>query len=191
MDPATISAILMALSAASSIGGGLFGANQPRETKIQKKQRQTIDELLGSLKGEGPYSSLFETDEAAFQKSYVDPAKQLFSSQIAPQIQQQYIASGQQRGTGLEDQLLRAGVDLDQLLNQQYASFVGQGKDRMQNILGSILSAGPGAQSPLSTGAALGQSVSGLLSNENFWSNLANLGKRPNQFQPQREGFTS
>ena len=95
--------------------GGLLGA-KPKETPMQAKQRELVDQLLGSLQGGGPFSSLFNVDEAGFQRSFVDPMKYKFQSQIAPQIQQQYIESGQQRGTGLDDTLTRAGVDMDQEL---------------------------------------------------------------------------
>src|ERR1044072_7152085 len=108
------------LTAAGSIGGGFLagrGSASP-ETKMQKTQRKLVDQLLASLGGEGPDANLYNADENIFQKSFVEPALSKFNYQIAPQIQQQYIQSGQQRGTGLEDQLLRAGVDLDALLNQ-------------------------------------------------------------------------
>lgn len=121
-----------ALAAASSY------TSRPRRDKPsreQKQQSQTIDQILGSMTGEGPYSGLFNLDEEAFQKSYVDPTMQIFRDQVAPQIQQQYIASGQQRGTGLEDTLSRAGVSMQQMLNQQYMNFLEKGKDRQFDFL--------------------------------------------------------
>ena len=127
-------------------------------------------------------------DSEAFQKSFVDPAKSMFSNQIAPQIQQQYIAGGQQKGTGLEDQLLRAGVDMDQLLNQQYMDYLNQGQNRMTNMLGGILSTGGGAMSPMGFGQAFGESLSGLASSDNFWKNAMNIGRKPEQY---REGFAA
>ena len=88
------------VSALESIGGGyLAGRSGGSETKMQKTQRKNIDELIRSLRGQGAYSDLFNTDDNAFQKSFVDPAKQMFNSQIAPQIQQQSIEGGQQDGS--------------------------------------------------------------------------------------------
>src|SRR3954471_24933150 len=99
------------ISAAASAGASWLGGqgSAPKETKMQKTQRKLVDQLIASLSGSGPFSDLFNSDESVFQKSFVDPAKSLFNNQIAPQIQQQFIASGQQRGSGLDDQLLRAG----------------------------------------------------------------------------------
>lgn len=121
--------------------------NKYQETPMDKKKAQLIDQLLASVNGNGPYSKLFDTDESAFQKNFVDPAKSMFTNQIAPQIQQSYIAGGQQRGTGIDDQLLRAGVDLDQQLNSNYLQFQSQGNDRMSQILGNVL----GFQGPQGT----------------------------------------
>ncbi len=178
------------LSAAGSIGGGLLAnSGSGKESKMQKTQRKLVDKLLASLGGNGPYSDLFSTDEEAFQKSFVDPAKSLFKNQIAPQIQQESIYGGQQRGTGLDDQLLRAGVDLDQLLNQQYMDFQNKGKDRMQSVLQSILGGGSGAAPGMSTGDALAQATSGYLSSNSFKDVVSGFSKN-NQMQPQsRRGF--
>ncbi len=117
-----------------------------KETKMQKRQRKLVDQLISSLEGVGPYTDLFSTDPTAFQKSFVEPAQAMFRNQISPQIQQQFIASGQQRGTGLDDTLTRAGVDLDSMLNQQYYQFQQDALNRKQNSINSILGSGSGAQ---------------------------------------------
>lgn len=166
MDPATATLVAAALTAAGSVGGGMLAGSSPKETKIQKTKRHLIDKLLASINGEGPYSDLFATDEAAFQKSFVDPAKAMYKNQIAPQIQQAYIATGQHRGTGMEDQLLRAGVDLDQMLNQNYMAFQNQGKDRMTNMINSILSGDSGAPAGMSSPNNFQQGVGGFLSSD-------------------------
>ena len=103
-----------------SIAGGLM-SSRPKPTDMQNQQKELVDQLLASLKGDGPYSDLFNVNEESFNKGFRDPAMAQFKNQIAPQIQQQYIAAGQQRGTGMEDSLARAGVDMDQMLNQKYA----------------------------------------------------------------------
>jgi hypothetical protein len=183
------------LSAAGSIGGGMLNRRGSNETANQGTQRQLIDQLMASLSGNGPYSDLFQMDEAAFQKSYVDPAKQRFNDQIAPQIQQNYIASGQQRGTGLDDTLARAGVDMDQLLNQQYMGFQEKGKDRMSQIINQILGAGSGAAPAQSMGNAFGQSVGGYLQGSAFQDLLKSFGQNqpqlPNNNMQSRAGFSS
>jgi len=162
-SPAIIAALI---SAAGSIGGGSLASRGAKETGIQGQQRQLIDQLLASLTGEGPFSELFQTDEAAFQKSFVDPAKQIFKEQISPQIQQSFISGGQQRGTGLDDTLTRAGVDLDQNLNQQFLQFQQGGQNRIAQILSQILGQGAGAPQQLTGGEAFGQAVGGFFSGQ-------------------------
>jgi hypothetical protein len=164
------------ISAGGAIGSSIFGRNKNQETPIQGQQRQLIDQLLASIGGQGPYSDLFNLDESTFQKSFVDPMKQKFQSQIAPQIQQSFISSGQQRGTGLDDTLTRAGVDMDQLLNQQYAQMQESAMGRQSNILSKILGMKPGAQEEQSIGSAALEGLSGLLGNKDFGSMLGGAG---------------
>lgn len=174
MDPATMSLILGGLGAVGSVGGSLLGGNQ-KETRTQKQKRELVDDLIASLKGNGSFNDLFQMDEAAFQKSFVDPAKARFSNQTAPQIQQSFISGGQQRGTGLDDTLTRAGVDMDQLLNEQYGNFQNAALNRQQSAIGQILGADPGVQDPLSTGEKLGQGVSGFVAGDAFSELLKNF----------------
>lgn len=169
------------ISALASAGSSwLTGASKaPSETKMQKTQRNLIDQLIASLGGNGPYSNLFSTDENAFQKSFVDPAKAMFNNQIAPQIQQNYIASGQQRGTGLDDTLTRAGVDLDSMLNQFYYQSQQDALNRQQNAIGSILGAGSGAaNSPTGLQNAIG-GIGGYIGSSGFANTINDLFKNP------------
>jgi hypothetical protein len=179
------------LGAAGSIGSGWLGggANANKETKMQKTQRKLVDQLIASLGGSGPFSDLFNSDEAAFQKSFVEPAQSMFRNKIAPQIQQQYIASGQQRGTGLDDTLTRAGVDLDAILNQHMYQFQQDALNRKQGTINSILGAGSGAPNSPTGSQDLMSSLSGYLSSPGFADSTANLFKRPTVEQPQRKGF--
>lgn len=163
------------VSAGGSIGGGLLSKGNNKETRQQRTSRKTADELLASIRGNGPFSDLFNTSDEAFQKSYVDPAKSMFNNQIAPQIQQQFIANGQQGGTALNDTLSRAGVDLDSNLNQQYMQFKQGGQDRMTNMLNSILGMGQGAASPLSYGQAAGQGLQGFMNSDVFGDLIKNM----------------
>ena len=153
---------------------GLMGSkNEP--TPIQAQQKQLLDQLLSGLKGEGQFANLFSTDQAAFQKSFVDPAKQMFKGQIAPQIQQSYIASGQQRGTGMEDTLARAGVDLDQLLNQNFMNFQQNAQNRQTTAIGSILGQGAGAPEQIGYGKAAMQGLAGYMSGDRFGNDIGNI----------------
>jgi hypothetical protein len=172
-------------SAVASIGSGLLNKGGNSETKRQKQSRRVADELLASIKGKGPYSSLFNADESVFQKSFIDPAMSRFRNQIAPQIQQQYIAGGQQRGTGLDDQLLRAGVELDQLLNENYLKFQQNAQDRMGNTLNAIVGQSAGAPKPMSALDALGQSTAGYLTSPDFVGTLKDIFKSSSQQQNQ------
>lgn len=175
------------LSAAGSVGSGfLSGRSQaPKETKMQKTQRKLVDQLIASLTGKGEYSDLYDVNEDAFQKSFVEPAQARFRNQIAPQIQQQYIASGQQRGTGLDDTLTRAGVDLDSLLNQHMYQFQQDAMNRKQNTINSILGSGSGAPTPTTGSQDIMSSISGYLSSPGFADTTANLFKT----KPERKGF--
>jgi hypothetical protein len=155
-----------------SAGGSALGGYLNRDkgqaynpTPIQRSQKDLLDQLIASVKGNGPFSDMFNFDEEAFQKSYVDPAKQMFSSQIAPQIQQGFISQGQQRGTGMENQLTRAGVDMDQLLNQAYAQMQQNAQQNKMGAINSILGmgAGPGSTPGQSAGSAIGQGLSGYM----------------------------
>lgn len=165
VDDALIAA---AIQAAASIGGGYLAGQGNKESKLQKTKRNTIDQLLDSINGNGPYSDLYNFDQDTFNKSFVEPAQAKFRNQIAPQIQQQYIASGQQRGTGLDDQLLRAGVDLDSEINRYMYQAQQDALNRQQLGINSVLGAGDGAPPEQSGWQNLAQSTSGYLSSPAF-----------------------
>lgn len=179
-----------------SLAAGVLGGRSkpPSETKLQKTQRNLIDQLLSSLQGRGPYSDLFNADESNFQKSFVNPSMSRFRNQIAPQIEQQYIQSGQQRGTGLDDQLLRAGVDLNSMLDQYAYQNHQDANNRKQNTISNILGAGSGAPNDATLGQDVMASLSGYLSSPGFANSAANIFKSssppvyPNYQQPRR-GF--
>lgn len=149
------------LAAGASFLGGQ--GNAASETKMQKTQRKLIDKLLSSLSGDGEFSGLYDSSDDAFQKSFVEPAQARFRNQTAPQIQQQFIESGQQRGSGLDDSLLRAGVDMDSLLNQYAYQFENDAKNRQQNTMANILGQGAGAPNQPSMGQNVMSGLSGYL----------------------------
>lgn len=184
MDPATGA---MIASTVASLGSSIMGSRS--QSKAQKRankrsdqfydQRQSlINELLSSIGGGGGrFSDLFSTDEDAFKRSFLDPAKAMFKGQIVPQIQQGSIAGGMQRSSSLDDQLMRAGVDLDQMLNQNYAAFQGQGQDRASSMISNILGlAAPQSQTaPQSTGSLMGQGAAGLFSSQGGQAGMSGL----------------
>jgi len=186
------------------VGSAILGRGQNKETPVQGQQRQLIDQLLASIGGQGPYSDLFNLDENAFQKSFVDPMKQKFQSQIAPQLQQSYIASGQQRGTGLDDTLTRAGVDIDQLLNQFYSQQQQGAMNRKAVAMSGILNQGAGVGPGQTVGEAALSGLGGYLGSEGFSTSLNDIisafsNQKPNQnminktlqdqILPKRKGF--
>lgn len=185
---------LAGIGALGSAAGGLLSGfgnrrKEPKETKLEKQKQQLLDQLLASVTGQGgPFSNLFDADENIFQRSIVDPARQRFRTQTAPQIQQQFIASGQQRSSGLEDQLTRAGVDLDQMLNQQLLQFQQGAQQRQLGGIQAIL--GQQGRAPREREASDFQNIAsgfgGFLSGTGFTDIFK---KQPNlDFQP-RKGF--
>lgn len=163
------------ITAAGSIGGGWLSGQGNKESKMQKTKRKLIDQLLDSVNGNGPYSDLYSFDENTFNKSFVEPAQAKFRNQIAPQIQQQYIASGQQRGTGLDDQLLRAGVDLDSEINKHMYQAQQDAMNRKQSAFNAALGAGDGAPPQQSGWQNLGQATAGYLSSPAFAQTVKDL----------------
>ena len=160
----------LALSVGTSIASSYMnnkGTANP-ETKMQGTKRKLVDQLLGSLQGQGPYKDLFSFDEGSFQKSFVEPAQAMFRNQIAPQIQQQYIASGQQRGTGLDDTLTRAGVDMNSLLNQQMMQYQEAAKNRSMQGINNIFGMNDGAPNQQTGSQSAMQGLGGLLSSSGF-----------------------
>lgn len=160
---------------AGALGAALTGRSNPKETEMQAKQRQLVDQLISSLNGEGPFADLFSRNEATFNKNFAEPARQRFKNQIAPQIQQSYIANGQQRGTGLQDSLTRSGVDIDQMINSEYMNYLNQGNQNKFNAINSILGAAPGVGKPQSYGEAALQGVGGYLTSKGFSNDIDNI----------------
>lgn len=177
----------------------------PKESKIERRKRKLIDDLLYSLKNpDGAFSDLYESDEDIFQKYYVDPAKSRFENEIAPSIQRKYIAMGQDYGSGLQDSLTRAGVDMDQLLNQEYMKFQQESLNRRQNTINNILGVPPGptpqnipqpqqSNVDYSTSGALKQGAAGYLSSDSFRNSIEDMLYSMNKSQrpDQRRGFQS
>lgn len=192
--PLLTAAIPAAIGALGSVAGGYLSgkSSKPKETKLQRTQRHLIDKLIKSLTGKGPFADLYDSNPETFEQSFLVPAQNMFRNKIAPQIQQQYVQYGQQRGTGLDDQLLRAGIDLDSMLNQQLYQFNQDVYNRKQNTLSSILGGGPGAAAPASRSDLLQGSIGGYLQGDAFKNTVSDLFKtnpQANPAQPPRKGF--
>ena len=86
-----------------------------------------------------------------------------FKNIIAPGIQQEYIATGQQRGTGLDDSLARAGVDLQSNIDAKFADYQQSGLDRKLKALMSTYGQGQAGQQ---SGNKFGQVAGGFASSE-------------------------
>ena len=181
------------IGAAGSAIGGAIGSNQNQETKLQRQRRKLVDELLGSLRsGSGVFSDLFNPSEEAFQKGFVDPAMSRFNNQIAPGIQQQFVNSGLQRGTGLDDALSRAGVDLNNMINENYLTFHENALNRKQNLLQGILQGGNNeAGSQMSAGQGALQGLAGYTASPGFSNTLESLFGNTNQNIPKRTGYNN
>lgn len=163
---------------------------QAAESPYNKKKERLLSDLINSVNGQGSYSHLFNMDEDAFNKSYVEPAKARFQNQIAPQIQQSYIASGQQRNSGLNDQLLRAGVDMDQMLNEKYAALKEAADNRKLNALtGVINSQDPNPTVPKPD--SFSDATAGYLSSPEFGKTMDNILSNFSKQQSTRKGFTA
>lgn len=191
-----------AITAAGSIYAANMANQQPepqkiQETKTERTRRKLLDEVINSLRtGEGSFGDIFSMDDDAFQKAYVDPAKARFQNQIAPHIQQQYIATGQHRGSGLQDQLLRAGVDMDMLLNEQYGNFRENALNRKQNLLSTALGANTGQSTTSGGGYSSGQAMkigaANYLGSEGFSKSVDRILDEYNKpKEEERKGFES
>ncbi len=174
-------------SAATTAGASYLSGegSRTKETKLQKIQRKMIDELIASLSGEGRFADLFSKDDEAFQKSFVEPAQAMFQNQIAPQIQQQYIAGGQQRGTGLDDTLTRAGIDMDAMLNQYLYQHQQDAMNRKSNLINSILGVKGEPYQP-SAGQNVMSGLGGYVGSEGFNKRIDTAFEK---YGPQRKGF--
>ncbi len=164
---------LLAQAGISGLGAAFGGSGGP--SSGQERQSQLIDQLLASLRGEGPFSDLFQADEGAFNRSFVEPARARFRNVTAPSIQQSFISQGQQRGTGLEDTLTRAGVDMDALLNQAFLQFQQGAQNRQLSALSGILGAPTGPAEQPGFGEAFLQGIGGSFASKKFGESFQNI----------------
>lgn len=171
------------------LAGGAIGGYLGRKRRLspmEQKQENMIDELLRSLQGNGQYSDLFNMNEADFNKYYANPMKNRFNNQIMPMIQQGYLATGMQRGTGLDNALARAGMELNDSINQMY----GQQRDSInanrRNAMNTILGRPAGQQASMSGWQGALEGMKGYLSTPRFGQDMATLGRGIGNYFNQR-----
>jgi len=159
------------------VGGGLMGyLNRSKPSKSEKKKDKLVDQLLQSVNGQGPYSDLFNANEQTFQKNFAEPAMRRFKNVTAPQIQQQYIARGMHKGTGLEDALMRAGVNMEDMINQNYMQYQEAANQRKMQGLNTVLGQ-PNTPDAQSGWGAFGQGVGAYASTDQFGNQVKDLSK--------------
>ena len=178
-------------AAGSGLSSWLGNKSNAGPSKMEKTKQKLIDQLLGSINGGGQYGDLFNVNEDTFQKSYLEPAMSRFQNQFAPQIQQSYIASGQQGNTGLQSALTQAGVDMNQLLNQQYGSMQEAAQNRKQNILSNILGQGSGPPTQQSGLQSIMGGLGGFLQGKSFSDLTKDIFKNPQQINTSTNPFAS
>lgn len=106
----------------------LFGGKKAKTKKIDTltdSQKQLLDRVIENL-GQGGTGF----DEDFFTKSFTEPALQEFEDQITPAIQQKFIGAGAGRGSNLQDELTRAGVDVEKSLAGKRAELLNQALNR-------------------------------------------------------------
>lgn len=188
--PAIAAALPAVISAGGSALSGWLAGQGNKETKLQRQRRKLLDDVIGGLKsGQGPYSDLFASSYEDFDKGFAEPARERFRNRGAPMIQQQYINSGLQRGTGLDDALARAGVDLEGEINSNFLNYQQQGLNRKQGLLQTAMS-GTEAGTQQSGWQAAGQGLAGYMGSEGFQNNLENI-FAPKPKAQARTGYSS
>ncbi len=120
------------------LGAGLFGKKKKKKPKpistLDPQQQQLYNEYISSLRGEGPYSSLFNYDaegaNANFDKNVGRPAYRKFEENVIPGITGQFRKGniGQSSYTG--EALSRAGRDVQEHLDALRSDMQFQGQQQ-------------------------------------------------------------
>lgn len=115
------------------MGRTLMGGTKRKED-IQMLTPQMQEMLSSTLSQAGPaYQQSLqqflqplspEFSEQVFQKSFVDPAKQLFANQLQPQIMQQFGDANAMSSSALNQALAQAASDLSTSMGSQYGQFL-------------------------------------------------------------------
>lgn len=117
----------------------LFGTKDKvkKESLLNPNQQQLMDLIYqGLTSGEGPLKDLFGSfNQQAFEKGVNEPALKNFQERILPMIQEKYIAGNQVGGSGMRNEQLKAGTDLQsQLAQLLYQAQQQQGQNRFAGL---------------------------------------------------------
>lgn len=138
----------------AGVGGlfGLFSRKKKRKPKklstLDPQQQQLYDDYVSSLKGEGPYSDLynFDYDKANqnFEQNIARPAYRSFQENIIPGITGQYRGQNIMNSSYSAGALGKAGRDVQEALDAQRSSYIYEGeqqaKQSKQSAIDKILS---------------------------------------------------
>ncbi len=127
------------------IGGaaGLFGSKKKKNKNKRKstfgpEQQALYGDYVNSLRGEGPFSDLYNYDTAGanqnFDLNYSRPAYRNFEENIVPTITGQFRKGNLQNSSYTGQALSRAGRDVQENLDAQRSNMLFQGQ---QNALGN------------------------------------------------------
>jgi hypothetical protein len=110
----------------SKIGGALFGKGAKQISTLSPGQQQLMQLLQGGLGGQGPLGGAFggydpEEINRLFQTGVGDPTRKQFQERVVPGMEQRAIASGLNRSSGLQRQMLEGELDLEGMLGGQLA----------------------------------------------------------------------
>lgn len=115
---------------------GKKGKNKQLETKT--KEQKQLGKLItqGLTKDKGPLADLFgQFNEEEFKEGVTDPQIKQFQEKILPQLQEQFVNSGQVLSTGFGKAQLQAGNDLQSKLAElMYNAKQGQKQNRMSGV---------------------------------------------------------
>ncbi len=134
--------------------GGLFGKKKKKRapkpiSTLDPQQQQVYQDYVGSLRGQGPHSDLYNYDTAGanqnFDLNVGRPAYRNFQENVIPSITGQFRSGNLQNSTYAGNALARAGRDVQEGLDAQRSNMVFQGQQNaqankqnaLQNILGT------------------------------------------------------
>jgi len=159
------------------VGGiaGLFGSKKKKKkpkrmSTLDPQQQALYNDYVGSIRGEGPFSDLYNYDaegaNANFDQNVSRPAYRNFQENIIPGITGQFRGNNIQNSSYTGEALGRAGRNVQEGLDAQRSNMIFNGQQNaqqnkqnaIQNVMGTQTFAysKPGAQSPSTIDQILG-----------------------------------
>ena len=115
-----------------------YSRQNPQQRKMMKQIMQNISpQLLQQLYGDIDEGKLRER----FDRTTGDPAREQFSQEIIPQLQEIFTGLGSKGGDAEEYQLASAGRGLERDLARQYEGVYGQEEQNRRSSINSLLGA--------------------------------------------------